>query len=189
MPDPHPSAGDGAASPSPDVSLRDAPTPDDLGRIRELLFGREMSDVDRRFAALEARQRDAEAAVRDEVSRRLDALEAYVKDELASLNSGLATERRERERALEQATAEGRAAREALSGRVRELQDAGDKGAQAVRERILEESARAQDAIATRADELLRQVERRAAALDDRKTDRAALAAIFARAAAALDDA
>ena len=85
-------------APSGDSLPFDAPVQDasaaagGLDKIRDLLFGRELSDVDKRFARLEARLAEDAAALREEVTGRLEALEAYVKDELSSLNAGLGQE-------------------------------------------------------------------------------------------------
>src|SRR5215813_12449769 len=56
-----------------------------VDKIRDILFGAQMRDYDKRFARLEDRlMKDAEA-LRDEMRKRLDALESYVKQEAEAL--------------------------------------------------------------------------------------------------------
>ena len=170
----------------------DAPLPDTgaggLDKIRDLLFGREMEGMDRRFSRLEARLAEDHLALREELTGRLDALEAYVRDELESLNTGLGQERRDREGAIEQAALEARNGREALTRRISDAKDASDQSAQVVRQRILDEATRAQNAIRATGEEIHRALDKRAAALDEQKADRKALAAIFTHAASRLEE-
>ena len=159
-----------------------------LDKIRDLLFGREMSDVEKRFARLEARLEADAMALREEVASRMDALEAYVKDELSSLNNGLGQERRERAEAIERAGAEARSARDAITRKITDIKDASDQNAQVVRQRIHDEATRAQNALRATGEEIQKTLDKRAALLDDRKADRKALAAISSQAAARLEE-
>ncbi|MEM6327049.1 MAG: hypothetical protein AAF791_08025 [Bacteroidota bacterium] len=171
-----------------DAPLHEDPAAGGLDKIRELLFGREMETVERRFARLEARLAGDAAALREEVLTRLEALDAYVKDELGSLNAGLGQERRDREEAIERAAMEARTGRDALARRIADAKDANDQTAQVVRQRILDEATRAQNAIRTTGEEIQRALDKRTAQLDERKADRKALAALFSQAAARLDE-
>lgn len=170
-----------------DAPLQDS-TAGGLDKIRDLLFGRELDSVEKRFARMEARLAEDATALREEVLSRLDALEAYVKDELASLNAGLGQERRDREDAIERAAIEARSGRDALARRIADAKDASDQTAQVVRQRILDEATRAQNAIRTTGEEIQRALDKRAALLEERKADRKALATIFSQAASRLEE-
>ena len=50
-----------------------------LDKVRDLLFGGQMRDYDRRFARLEERLVKETTELRDDVKKRLGALEAYMK--------------------------------------------------------------------------------------------------------------
>lgn len=187
-----PANGDGQATTAPaapDADLSEGlPSETHLSTIRDLLFGREMTEVDRRFARLEARLAEEHAALREALTARIDALESYVRDELASLNEGLGQERRTRSEAIDRVRQDSRTAEEALSRRVTEMQQSSESGGETVRRRIHEETTRAQEALRSTADDLMRRLDDRTALLDDRKADRKALAALFADAAARLED-
>lgn len=170
-----------------DAPISDSPS-DEMTRFRNLLFGREMDGVEKRFARLEAQLAEDATILREELMGRLEALEAYVKDELASLNAGMGLERREREEAIERSAQEARTGREALARRIADAKDANDQTAQVVRQRILDEATRAQNAIRTTGEEIQRALDKRAAILDERKADRKALATIFSQAASRLEE-
>ena len=63
-----------------------------LDKVRDLLFGGQMRDYDRKFARLEERLVKETADLRDEVKKRLAALEAYMKAEVESLSDRLRAE-------------------------------------------------------------------------------------------------
>ena len=67
-----------------------------VDKIRDILFGSQMRDYDKRFGRLEDRLiKDAEA-LRDEMKRRFESLEAFVQKELESLGQRLKAEKSER---------------------------------------------------------------------------------------------
>jgi hypothetical protein len=81
-----------------------------LDKVRDILFGVQMRDYDRRFARLEERLLKETADLKDEVRKRLDALDGYVKSETESLAEQIKAEREER--------------RESIADGARELKDA-----------------------------------------------------------------
>ena len=190
--------GDGQATPAPEAPepalasestlAPESASESHLATIRDLLFGREMNAVERRFARLEVRMAEEHSALEDALLARLDALDAYVRDELASLNDGLGAERKARAEAVDAARQEARAAGEATDRRLDELQASTDTAGESIRRRIHEETQRAQTALRESAGALTRRLEDTAAQLDARKADRRALAALFADAAARLSD-
>jgi DNA repair exonuclease SbcCD ATPase subunit len=63
-----------------------------LDKVRDLLFGGQMRDYERKFARLEDRLVKETADLRDELKKRFAALEAYMKAEIESLTDRLRTE-------------------------------------------------------------------------------------------------
>jgi hypothetical protein len=74
-----------------------------VDKIRDILFGAQMRDYDRRFSGLEDRLLQEAATLRDEVARRLSATDQYVRGELDDLTSRLTTEQRERTQGIREA--------------------------------------------------------------------------------------
>ena len=67
-----------------------------VNKIRDILFGGQMRDYDRRFAELDSRlAADVERLSKD-LSARMDNLESYIARELATLTERLTQEKTER---------------------------------------------------------------------------------------------
>lgn len=173
----------------PPAAAPEAPTEGNLEKIRELLFGREMNAMDKRFSRLESRLEAEAAALRADIAARMQALEMHVKNEFTALRAAVEQERRERIAAVDRLAAEAAGEREGLAREIREARDAGQRSEQALRQLVADESADAENALRSTTDEIRRTMARHAAALEDRKADRTALAAIFAEAASRLNEA
>ena len=72
-----------------------------LEKIRDILFGAQVRDHDRRFFALEQNLVKEAAALRAELTKRFDALEAYMQQEVAVLSGRLQHEQEVRGEALQ----------------------------------------------------------------------------------------
>ena len=81
---------------------KDDGTGQDLDQVRDLLFGAQMRESDKRFAAMEERLHAAANDLRDEIRKRFDSLEQYVKSEVATLGDQLKKEQSERTAAVKQ---------------------------------------------------------------------------------------
>lgn len=115
--------------------------PGNIDKIRDILFGNNIRDYDKRFAQLEERVNSDMEDMRAETRRMFASLETYVKDEVKSLLDQLKTEqvdRAEADRTLEreldklikrvtkdeeQATATHREARQALLDQTKSLHE------------------------------------------------------------------
>src|SRR6516165_2538276 len=73
-----------------------------VDKIRDILFGANMREYEKRFARLEERLTKSSEALRDDLKKRFEALESYVKDELESLGSRLKAEKAERSENLKE---------------------------------------------------------------------------------------
>ena len=67
-----------------------------LEKVRDLLFGVQMRDYERKFARLEERIAKETSDLRDEVRKRLSAIEAVVQREVDSLSDRLKGEQENR---------------------------------------------------------------------------------------------
>lgn len=73
-----------------------------LEKIRDILFGQQARDHERRFLALEQSLVKEAGALRAELSKRFDALEAYMQQEVAVLSDRIQHEQHTRGQALHQ---------------------------------------------------------------------------------------
>jgi NTP pyrophosphatase (non-canonical NTP hydrolase) len=128
-----------------------------LDKVRDLLFGGQMRDYDRKFARLEERLVKETTELRDDVKKRLAALEAYMKAEVESLSDRLRAEQDSRAGGAKDLARELRDVRQQLHAQHQELGDD-------IRQRVEDVLARlAQEAHELRTD----------------KADRSALAALL----------
>jgi hypothetical protein len=150
-----------------------------VDKIRNILFGSQMRDYDKRFVRLEERlSRDAEL-LRDELKKRFDALEAFVQKETESLGQRLKGERTERIEDLKELTRQVRDANKTLEKKLAQLDDQMAKGTSELRTRILEQSKELSAEIGEKHREVMAALDREVQALRADKTDREALADLF----------
>jgi len=84
-----------AAPAEPDATAMEE-TPENLDKVRDILFGGQMRAVDQRLAKLEKRfQRDL-SSLQSDTDKRLRELEAFFKKEVESLGEKLKAERKKR---------------------------------------------------------------------------------------------
>ena len=165
---------------SPDGPVDSAGDTGNVDKIRDILFGSQMRDYDRRFASTEERLQREAAALRDDLGRRLLATEQYLRGEVETLAANLKTEEADRVQGL-------RTASDSLAQLQRELTDklgafADQTAAQhrELRAQMIEMQRAMSDEMQRRYDELSSALRREAFDLRVAKTDRSALAAMFA---------
>lgn len=69
----------------------DQATAGNIDKVRDILFGAQMRDYEKRFARLEERLQKATSDLKDDLKKRFDSLESYVKKEGESLIDQLRT--------------------------------------------------------------------------------------------------
>ena len=150
-----------------------------LEKVRDILFGHQMREVDRRFVRLEERIIKETRDLRDDMKRRLDALEAYTNKETEALAAQLRNEQAER------VDASARLAREladtagAMERRTAALDEQLAKGQREIRQQILEQQQRLGEDVRERIEEVLAALARESQTLRHDKADRASLAALL----------
>jgi len=166
----------------------ESPGTGNLEKVRDILFGNQMRDVDRRFARLEERITKETRDLKDDIKRRLDALEAHTTKETETLASDIRQERGDR------GDANARLAREladtaaAFERRSANLDEQMAKGQREVRQHILEQQQRLSEDMRARIDEVLAALARETHELRNDKTDRMALASLLKEMAMRLTD-
>ncbi|MEM8559829.1 MAG: hypothetical protein AAGG50_18595 [Bacteroidota bacterium] len=161
--------------------LTAAPGPEarNIDKIRDILFGNQMVAYEARFAQLEERIAGEMDALRGELRRRFDTLETFVKDEVASLGRRLTEEHQARTEADGTLADALRQKNDALAKRVTDYRDAAAAAERALRQQLLQQATRAADDLREQTEQTQRTVQQHVADLGHRKTDRAALAALF----------
>ena len=139
-----------------------------LDKIRDILIGGQMREVEKHFARLEDRLTKLSHDLRDELNKSLTSLETFVKKEIESLTDRIITESNE----VKTLSLELRALRDFSWQKWNQLDEQGTKN--------LGELSRALNGeIRQKHQELTEVVERVVQDLHSNETDRASLAALF----------
>jgi len=159
-----------------------------LDKVRDILFGGQIRDYDRRFSRIEERLVKETADLKDEVRQRLAALEQYVKNETATLSERIKTEHDERSDATKDLARELRDASKAFEKKTGQLDDQIARVQREARQQILELQQHLTDDLRQKIDEVLARLTQEATELRADKTDRATLAALLTEMAMRLNN-
>ena len=147
-----------------------------VDKIRDILFGSNMREYEKRFARLEERLTKSSDALRDDLKKRFDTLESYVREEMDSNNQRLKLEKTERTESLKELTRETRDSSKSLEKKLSQLEEQLTGAQSDLRTRILDQSKSLSNQIQKVKDEIEAALEHEAETLRNDKTDRAQLA-------------
>jgi len=170
------------------VQGADAANPASLDKVRDILFGNHMRDVERRFTRLEERLLKDTSDLKDDVRRRLDTLEAFVRREHESLEAQIKSERSDRVDAHGGLSNELKETTRSFERRVTTLDEQQSKGQREIRQQMLEQHQRLSGDLQQKVEEILGALSRTATELRTDKADRATIAALLTEVAMRLTD-
>ena len=147
-----------------------------VDKIRDILFGNQMRDFDRRFALMEERMAKTTQNLRDETYKRLDALELFFKEELEALKERLKAEFEQRAEADKQQSEALKSSSEALHKIVSESEEKFATHTTELRQQILKQSKSLSAEIQTKYEQASQELRLTANGLNDAKIDRSMLA-------------
>ena len=150
-----------------------------LDKVRDLLFGGQMRDYDRKFARLEERLVKETADLREEVRRRLSALEAYMKAEVESQSDRLRAEQEGRSTGDKELGRELRDSAQQFDQKLSQLDDLVARNQRDLRQQLHTQHHELVDDIRQRVEDVLGRLAHEAQELRSDKTDRKALAALL----------
>jgi DNA anti-recombination protein RmuC len=159
-----------------------------LDKVRDILFGGQMRDVDRRFARLEERLIKETNDLKEDVKRRLDALEKYARQESETLAGQLKAEHDDRVESDSGLSRELQEAVRTIEKRTAALDDQLGKSQRELRQQMLEQHQQLSDDIKQKVDEVLAALAREAHELRNDKADRRALASLLTEMAMRLNN-
>jgi IMP dehydrogenase/GMP reductase len=150
-----------------------------IDKVRDILFGGQMRDYERRFQKLEERLLQETSALKDEVRKRLATLEQFMKQEAASLAERIKTEQEERTDATKDLAREARDHIKVFEKKTGALDDAIGKAQRELRQQLLDVQQKMSDEMRQKIDEVLARLTQESNELRNDKTDRAALASLL----------
>ncbi len=159
-----------------------------VDKIRDILFGVQMRDYDKKFARLEERLLKETTDMKEGIKKSLAAFDMLVKQELESLSLRLKGEQEQRLAGHKDASSETKELRQDTQARFTKMDDQVAAGQRELRQQMLDQFRKLTEEIKQKSDEAAKSLERESSELRFDKADRAALAALFSEVALRLKD-
>jgi hypothetical protein len=166
-------------APTPQPSASDDLAGGNIDKVRDILFGSQMREYERRFARLEERLLKETSELKDDVRRRLSALESFVRQETESLASRITAEQNERSDVARNLARDARDGFQALEKKAGQLDDQIGRVQRELRQQLLDVQQSLGDDMRVKIEGVLNQIGRETGDLRAEKTDRATLAALL----------
>lgn len=170
------------------TSPQDGISVGNLDKVRDILFGAQMRDYDRRFSRLEERLLKEVSDAREDARRRFDQLENFLKQEIAALGERIRSENSQRTQATEDITRELRDTSKNLNQKINQLDEQSAQANRELRQQLLDQSKNLSDEIRQKYEELAAALTREARELRSDKADRVALSNLFTELAMRLNN-
>jgi DNA repair exonuclease SbcCD ATPase subunit len=163
----------------PDTSGKENTEGANVDKIRDILFGSQMRDYEKRFSRLEDTVTKSLDTLREDMTKRLDTLGNFMKEEVDSMSQRLKAEKSERAEGEKEIAREIKDGVKMLEKRLGQLEEHLTDSQSDLRGKMLEHSK----SVSAEIDKLRRDtsaaLNREVESLRDEKTDRAGLADLF----------
>lgn len=150
-----------------------------IDKIRDILFGVQVRDFDKRFNKLEAKFEKELEDLRGDTRQQLDKLETFIGKEISALTDKIYEEQDLRSDAVKKLTEDLQKASNDLEKTINKLSEKTTKNESEIRTQILDESKSLNDAIQKKHEDMSSSLKKESEELRDEKADRAALADLF----------
>jgi hypothetical protein len=109
-----------------------------IDKIRDIIFGHQMRDYEKRFIMLEERMQQQIDSLRNETVKRLEAVEIIIKKEIDALSDRLKTEKSMRTQTARESSREIKDMAKKISSDIARLEDRQSKDARETRQQLLD---------------------------------------------------
>jgi len=167
------------AAPPSKGQAGDDGTAGNIDKVRDILFGGQMREYERRFVKLEERLLKETAELRDDLRKRLTTLEQYMKQESSSLSDRIKAEHDDRTDATKDLAKEAKETAKAFEKKTGQLDDHISKVQRELRQQLLDLQQRMNDDLREKIDDVLARIGLEANQLRVDKADRATLAELL----------
>ena len=150
-----------------------------VDRIRDIIFGNQMQDYDRRFTRLEERILQEIQELREDTSNRLDSIETYIKKEVDSLNDRIKAEQDKRAETVNKVAKELKDTLKSISNNIERLDEKQSKDSCDLRQQLLDQSKNFSSEIQKKYKESSTALNQAAQELDSEKVDRTVLSELL----------
>jgi len=152
-----------------------APAPESIDQVRDLLFGGQMRMVDARIQSLDERIAHEARAMRTDFERQIAAMDSAFKKELAMQADRLAAERNKRSEDLKALSAEVRESFKSLEKRHQSLAETAGLADAELRDHLMKQGSAFTAELSRTSDRLAAELDRISTTLKSEKLDSAAL--------------
>ena len=147
-----------------------------IDKIRDILFGNQVRDFDRRFSKAEEQMIKVTGDLREEVFKRLDAIERFFNEELGTLKDRIKAETDKRADAGKQLAEELKDVSEAMDKSIQAAEDKFSERTTDLRQQILDQSKQLTKDMQEKYEQVGKEINRSADRLEESKIDRSAMA-------------
>jgi len=161
---------------------------ENVDRIREILFGTQQREFEKKLARMEERLAGEAAALRDESKKRFDSLNLYFKNEMESMAERVKAEKEDRVEKLGEITRELKELTKAMEKRFTQVDEQLSRQQRDLRKQILDQGEELSGEFRGLHQDLKAAVERSVQELNADKPGRAALANLFTEMAMRLNN-
>ncbi len=150
-----------------------------VDKIRDILFGGQMRDYEKRFKRMEDRFAKENTHVREDLGQRIRALEEMLNSELDSLGDKLKTERQERQGMYQELQQEITSLKNELNNRITQLDELFSKDMKQLRQHMHNKFQEISNQMRQQNDNLATLMKQEVAHLQEAKVNRSDLASFF----------
>ena len=177
-------------SASAKVAAANTPVTDanSMEKIRDILFGNQLKEFEKRFTRLEERVGRETEELRDDLKKRFDTLEQYIRNEIESFSARLKKEQESRSSANETLQEEFKARMTAVDNRIETLDTQFGDSSRDLRQQLLDQSKALSEEIQAKAEQAAVNLEQAMSTLQGEKLDRATLSSFLVELAVRLSD-
>ena len=150
-----------------------------IDKIRDIIFGHQMKDYEKRFMMLEERMQQQIEASRNETVTRLEAVEIFIKKEIDALSDRLKTEKSMRTQAARESSKEIKDMAKKISTDIGRLEDRQSKDARETRQQLLDLTKNLSQEISNKHSEISKALELAVKELNKDKVARSTLSEIL----------
>jgi len=150
-----------------------------VDRIRDIIFGNQMQDYERRFSRLEERILQEIGDLREDTGNRFDTIETYINKEVESINDRIKDEQDKRAEAVNKVAKELKDAVKSITKNIERLDEKQSKDSRDLRQQLLDQSKNLSGEIHKKYKELAAALDQAVQELRDIKVDRSVLSELL----------
>jgi uncharacterized protein YicC (UPF0701 family) len=159
-----------------------------MEKIRDILFGNQLKEFEKRFTRLEERVGRETEEIRSDLKKRFDTLEAYIRNEIETFSGRLKKEQESRAAAGEALQEEIKTKMTAVDSRIEALDTLLGDTTRNLRQQLLDQSKALSEEIQAKAEQAAVNLDQAMGNLQGEKVDRATLSSFLVELAVRLSD-